>query len=83
MEGGKMDEIQKKMASSRILAIVGEYEKERVEARRLPTHILLTELKNRAKFDHADILEALGDLEAKGYIETGRTINDTYIRLKK
>lgn len=78
-----MDEIQKKMASSRILAIVGEYEKERVEARRLPTHTLLTELRDRAKLGQADVLELLGDLEAKGYIETGRTINDTYIRLKK
>ena len=78
-----MDEIQKKMASSRILAIVGEYEKERVEARRLPTHAMLTELKNRAGLGQDDILELLGELEARGYIETGKTINDTYIRPKK
>lgn len=78
-----MDDIQKKMASSRILSIVGEVEKKKTEARILPTHTLLTELRDREKLGHADVLELLGDLEAKGYIEIGRTINDTYIRLKK
>ena len=78
-----MDEIQKKVASSKILAVVGEIERERTEARRLPTHAMLTELKNRTGFGQDDILELLGELEAKGYIETGKTINDTYIRLKK
>lgn len=78
-----MDEIQKKVASSKILAVVGEIERERTEAMRLPTHAMLTELKNRTGLGQDDILELLGELETKGYIETGKTINDTYIRLKK
>ncbi len=71
------------MASSKVLAAVGEIEREREEGRKLPRHARCVELKNRVRLSDDELLEILEDLEAKGYVETGRTINDTFVCLKK
>lgn len=74
-----MDDIQMRLASSKVLKTVGDIEREREEARRVPTHALQTELRNRTHLSD----DALANLAEKGFIETGRTINDYWIRLKK
>lgn len=78
-----MDDIQKRVASSKVLAMVGEIEREREAARKIPTYARVIELRDRTRLPNAELLELLEDLEGKGYIETGRTINDTFVRLKK
>lgn len=78
-----MDDIQKRVASSKVLATVGEIEREREAAHKIPTYARVIELRDRTRLLNADLLELLEDLEGKGYIETGRTINDTFVRLKK
>jgi len=78
-----MDDIKKRVASSKVLAMVGEIEREREAAHKIPTYARVIELRDRTRLSNADLLELLEDLEGKGYIETGRTINDTFVRLKK
>ncbi|MBQ3812867.1 MAG: hypothetical protein II841_04805 [Bacteroidales bacterium] len=78
-----MNDIEKRLASSKVLKTVGEIEKEREEARRLPTHALFTELRGRTGLDGEALGDAVEDLAAKGFVEWGRTINDYWVRLKK
>lgn len=78
-----MDDIQKRLASSKVLKTVGDIEREREEARRVPTHALRTELRNRTHLTDDALGNVLAELTEKGFIETGRTINDYWIRIKK
>ena len=61
-----------RLASPKVLKTVGDIEREREEARRNRTHLS----------DDA-LGDVLAELTEKGFIETGRTINDYWIRLKK
>lgn len=78
-----MDDIQMRLASSKVLKTVGDIEREWEEARRVPTHALRTELRNRTRLSDDALGDVLENLTEKGFIETGRTINDYWIRLKK
>lgn len=78
-----MDDIQNRLASSKVLKAVGDIEREREEARRVPTHALRTELRNRTHLSDEALGDVLANLTEKGFIEKGRTINDYWIRLKK
>ncbi len=78
-----MDDIQMRLASSKVLKTVGDIEREWEEARRVPTHALRAELRNRTHLSDDALGNVLENLTEKGFIETGRTINDYWIRLKK
>lgn len=73
-----MDEIKKSIWSSRVLNAVG----------RLSTETMLDlavrrDLLRITGLAGDELDEILRDLENRGFIQTGPTINDTYIRLKK
>lgn len=78
-----MDDIGRRMASSKVLKAVGDIEAEKEAARVLPRHALLRDLEARTGMEAWVLWDALEDLEGKGFIEKGRTINSYWIRLKK
>lgn len=73
-----MDEIKKNIYSSRVLAAVG-----RLSEQKAPEVALRCDVKRVTGLTDAELDEVLADLLERGFIETGRTINDTFIRLKK
>lgn len=73
-----MDEIKKNIWSSRVLNVIGKQIGE--SALELT---LLRDVLRATSLRVEELAEVLADLQARGFIETGRTINDTYIRLTK
>ena len=78
-----MDDIQKKIISSRVLAAVGTIERENEAATCYPTFALMRELRDRLGIPQDILREAIQELQQHGYIKTGRTINDTYIQTSR
>ena len=78
-----MEDIQKRVTSSKVLKAVGDIEREKEAAKRIPTHALLNELKSRTGLPGETIWAALDNLKERDFVEVGRTINDYWIRLKK
>ena len=72
-----------RLASSKVLKTIGEIEDEREKARKVPNHALRIELKNRTNLPDEALGNVLAELVEKGFIETGCTINDYWIRRKK
>lgn len=72
-----MDEIKKNIYSSRVLAAVG-----RLSGQKAPEVALRRDIIRVTGLPEAELDEVLADLLERGFIETGRTINDTFIRLK-
>ncbi len=73
-----MDEIKKNIYSSRVLAAAG-----RLSEQKAPDVALRRDIIRVTGLSESELDEILEDLESRGFIETGRTINDTYIRLTK
>lgn len=74
----QMDNIKKNIYSSRVLAVIGRQSEGREPAAALRREVIrATGLKG----DELD--EILQDLLDRGFIETGRAINDTYIKIKQ
>ena len=73
-----MDEIKKNIYSSRVLAAVG-----RLSGQKAPEVALRRDIIRVTGLPEAELDEILRDLEYRGFIQTGPTINDTYIRIKK
>ena len=78
-----MDDIQKKIISSRVLAAVGAIERKNAAADVQPTFALLRELRDSLDIPQDSLREVLQELQQHGYIKTGRTINDTYIQTSR
>lgn len=73
-----MDEIKKSIYSSRVLAAVAK-----LSAERAPEVALRKGVRQEVGLTEDELDEILEDLHARGFIETGRTINDTYITITK
>ena len=78
-----MDDIQNRLASSKVLKAIGDIEAEKEAARIFPTHALRKDVRDRVRMPDDALGDVLKGLAEKGFIEMGRTINDTFIRLKK
>lgn len=77
-----MDEIGRKMAGSRVLAAVGEIERERKAAGNPLLYAVTVELSHRTGFPLRDVRDVVGDLKELGYVTTGETLNDIWVRLR-
>lgn len=71
-----MDPFTKSAAKPRILSAVRE-----LSAQRLPEVALLIAVSRETGIMEADVAEIVRDLEEAGIVTTGRTINDTYIKI--
>ena len=68
-----------------MLDIIRNFTQERIDNRRSPPNILLSDLETEAYrkgYSKNEVNEQISSLEQEGLIITGQTINDTYIRLK-
>ena len=71
-----MDPFTKSATKPRILAAVRE-----LSAKRWPPVALLRAVFRETGIPEADVAEIVRDLEDAGTVTTGRTINDTYIKI--
>lgn len=72
-----MDDIKKSIYSSRVLAAVAK-----LSAERAPEVALRKGVRQEVGLTDGELDEILEDLLAREFIETGRSINDTYIKIK-
>ena len=72
-----MDEIKKSIYSTRVMAAVGK-----LSAQGYPEVALRKDVRQEVGLTEVELDEILEDLHARGFIETGRSINDTYIKIK-
>ena len=73
-----MDEIKMSIYTSRVLNAIGRQAEENAVGT-----TLFREVQRAVGLSDAETWEVLRELEGRGFIETGRAINDTYIRIKK
>lgn len=75
-----MNEMARRLLSSRIQARVAEIRREKQERGVYPTHALLSELRRSFRDVAAGDLDGtVNELREKGYIRTGRTLNDCWV----
>ena len=72
-----MDEIKKSIYSTRVLAAVGK-----LSAQGYPEVALRKDVRQEVGLTEVELDEILEDLLAREFVETGRSINDTYIKIK-
>jgi len=71
-----MDDIKKSIYSSRVLAAVSK-----LSADRAPEVALRKDVIREVGLKESELDEILEDLHGRGFVETGRAINDTYIKI--
>lgn len=75
-----MDTIQKKLLGSRMLGRIREMAGERQARHIFPSHPLVLQLfACFPDIETSDLWDILEELKSKGFIETGRTLNDYWV----
>lgn len=62
-----------------LIVIIGQLLSDKKEHNEEPSHVLLLELQKEV---YSQMCAALSELEIEGRIETGRSLNDRWIKLK-
>lgn len=77
-----MDEIARKVAGSRVLGAVGEIERERRDAGNPLEYATVKGVSVRTGLTVPEVREVLEYLKGLGYVTTGRTLNDDWVKLR-
>ena len=77
-----LNEVHAAVSGRRLLETIGDITREKKEARIVPSHALGVELRNRTGLTDEQIASVIKVLAEEGLVDTGRTINDYYIRLQ-